>query len=92
MKIQIISFNHQELKNGDGYEYFYSKLDSPKTFDAFDLNLINLQQSSLWNSNSNSIETINSIRDFVTLETLIRGTKNSKTIVCFPQNYTFSYF
>lgn len=91
MKIQIISLNKSNLKNESGNEYIYSELGSPKTFDAYDVNIINLQDKSLWRNCHNSNAFIISINDFLTLKRLIKGAKKAKTIICFPQNYTFLY-
>ena len=89
MKIQIISLRKTNVKNEDGYEYTYSPIDEPKTFDAFDINFVSLQNESLWRYDCNSKRSINQLDDLKTLKQSIKEAKKSMTIVCLPQNYTF---
>lgn len=90
MRIQVIS-TRREIKQSESYSLVFSSINSPAAFDAHDLNIIDLQSNELWKNRSNSISTIDNINDFITLESLIKNAKKSKTIICFPQNHVFNY-
>lgn len=87
MKIQIIS-NTKNIKI-EGYEVIYSTLNNPKTFDSYDVNIIDLQNENLWKNEGNSFTTIKYIADFKTLQPLIESNQKSNTIIALPQNYIF---
>ena len=90
LKIQIIS-NKKTIKSNCN-KIFYSAFGSPKTFDLFDINIIDLQDENLWENNSNHDRGINRSPDLKSLSKLIDSSHKSKTIILFPQNYTFKYY
>lgn len=87
MKLQIIC-NTRNI-NAEGYEVVYSDLNNPSTFDAFNVNIIDLQNNCLWVNDETSISSINCIDDFKSLQILIEATTKSNIIIALPQNYTF---
>lgn len=89
MKIQIISLS-QSTKIQE-YENVYSNFDKPKTFDSFDVNIINLQSAEMWRNKEDNINSINNINDFKTLQGLIESSKKAQNIIFLPKNYTFMY-
>lgn len=91
MKIQVISYN-QNLIFDSKHECTYSSLNKPFSFDAFDLNIISLQTPQLWVNSGSSINFINDINDFLSLQNMIKSVKKSKVIICFPQNYSYKYY
>ncbi len=90
MKIQVISDN-AKIKYGKEHEYKYSSLGNPNSLDAFDLNIISLQTESLWVYDGGCTGSVNKMNDFKSLQPLISTVKKSKIIICFPQNYNYSY-
>lgn len=90
MKIQVISYD-KVIRYGEDYEYTYSSLNAPMSFDAFDLNIISLQTPGLWVYDGDSTTEINSVKDFESLHCMITATRKSTIIVCFPQNNMFHY-
>ena len=91
MKIQVISYN-QNLIFDSKHECTYSSLNKPFSFDAFDLNIISLQTPKLWVNSGSSLNFINDINDFLSLQNMIKSVKKSKVIICFPQNYSYKYY
>lgn len=90
MKIQVISLAKGE-KWGGGYDYTYTTFSAPNSFDAYDLNIIDLQEENIWRYRGTSASTIDDINDFRSLKTNLQNAKKSKIIVCFPQNYDYTY-
>lgn len=90
MNIQIISYSTQNIKC-EGYNIDCSTLNAPKAFDAYDVNIINLQSKGIWENNKDSKAGINQINDFESLGKLISTRKKSQVIVLLPQNYDFYY-
>ena len=89
--IQIIT------KNKKAYEGKFNKakvdilnFDEYKSFDLYDINIINLASNDLWNSNSTSGDSLNDKTDLVTLKKAIE-TSRKKVLICFPQNHQFKY-
>lgn len=95
MKIQILVNNtlHKDTyyKDEKGNEYKRSALSAPETFDAFDINIIDLQDPEIWRTRLHSIQTIDSVDDLISLKQLIIGSKKAVNIVCFPANYVFQF-
>lgn len=89
MKIQVISTNNKEIKKEKDYRIAFSKIDSPTTFDAFDINIIDLNNKDIWINDRDSNDRVNHTEDFVTLQKLIDRSIKSKTIICFPKNYSY---
>ena len=90
MKIQVISYD-KKIKYGNEHEYTYSSLNAPMSLDAFDLNIISLQSEDLWRYADVNKDSVDSIKDFQSLQPLITAIKKSKAIICFPKNYTYYY-
>lgn len=92
MRIQIISHKN-ELKNKfEDYELVYSTINSPKSFDEFDVNIISLQEKDIWSYNDYQIaDKVNCISDFSSLQCIINKAAKSKTIIAFPQNTYYKY-
>lgn len=88
LSIQIIS-NRQIIKTKN-YKITYAELNSPMTFDLFDINIIDLQDENLWRFMGSSPIRLNCSNDLVSLGKLISASK-SKTIILFPSNYSFLY-
>lgn len=88
LKIQIISNKHT-IKSDD-FQITNSSLSSPKTFDLFDINIISLQDESIWRNEGTNSSRINCSNDLKSLNKIIENTK-SKVIILLPLNYRYKY-
>lgn len=68
-----------------------SKLSEPMTFDMYEINIIDLCDSTIWREKEGKPASINCINDFVSLSKLISDFQKSKLIIAFPQNETLYY-
>ena len=90
MKIQIIS-NVQNIKCTD-CDITYSRLDKPKTLDSFDVNIVDLQDDSIWKNNDDNPLEINVSCDLISIQKNIETSRKAVNIILFPQNYSFKYW
>lgn len=92
MKVQVISYNNRLNNKFKDCDITYSSINSPKSFDEFDINIISLQESSIWENNNFEINnSINCIADFLSLQGIIKNSCSAKTILVFPINYNLKY-
>lgn len=94
MKIQIISYNCdcKNLFDKEDYDFTYTSLSSPQSFDMFDVNIISLQNPYIWRTKENSAKRIDCMNDIESIKTIVAGTHNAITIIVYPQNYDFKYY
>ena len=92
MKIQIISCDNA-LRNKFGTDgVIYSTINAPQSFDEFDINIISLQEESVWRNRGFDVqEKIDCLADLESLRCIIQNSVRSKTIVAFPQNTYYKY-
>lgn len=91
LNIQIISYAEQVI-NCKGYNIECSTFDAPKAFDAYDINIISLQNIEIWKNKELNQSQLNCIKDFKSLNALIKASQKSQIIVLLPINYNFSYY
>lgn len=89
-QIQVITYNGKDMKY-DGKVIKQNSLHDIQSLDEFDINVIDLSSSSLWEYQGASTETINSISDFISISEMIYDRKKSKLIILYPQNGYFRY-
>ena len=92
MKIQVISYSNALNNKFSDYEITYSSLNSPCSFDEFDINILSLQEERIWSYQEDSTSTIAAINDFNSIGTIVKNSKKSTIIFCYPQNVKFRYF
>ncbi len=85
MKIQLIT-NGSSIQTS--YDIEKITFSEPKSFDSFDVNIIDLQTPNLWVNENISKDQINILPDLKSLKKIIANTKNY-VIISLPQNYTF---
>ena len=90
MKVQIIG-NVQNIKCTD-CDITYSKLNAPKTLDSFDVNIVDLQDDSIWKNNDDNPLEINASCDLISIQKNIETSRKAVNIILFPQNYSFKYW
>lgn len=92
MKIQIISYSNKLINKFNDYDITYSTINSPKSFDEFDVNIISLQEDDIWTYHDYEIRnTVDCIEDFKSLQCIIQNSSYAKTILAFPINCNFRY-
>lgn len=90
--IQIIS-NRYNIKNiyNDNKKFIVSKFESPKSFDQYDINVIDLGFDEFWENQGTLCDKVNLILDFVHYLKMIETSEISQIIVVFPQNLKYRY-
>lgn len=86
MDIQYISNQKAKIQNVE-----CSTIDSPKSFDTFDVNIIDLNSREIWRNKNDNTRKINEINDFKNLNDMIKHSVKCKIIIVIPQNLVFSY-
>lgn len=88
MSIQLI--NLYKVNDGDFSVNEISNFSSPKSFDMFDINIIDLRSREIYrNKNSMNVIGIDCISDFVTINEMIANSKKAKFIFIYPKNIDF---
>lgn len=89
--IQIITKNVDMYKEKFfNNEVEFSNFNDYKSFDLYDINIINLDSSSLWECNSSRGDSLNDKSDLLTIKNAI-NTSRTKVLLFFPQNHYFRY-
>ena len=91
--IQIITDNNlikNELKNDD--RYTISDFKSPKAFDDFKLNVLDLSFDNLWRYGGRTGGSINMLNDLKHYYNIISNSNKTKTLVIIPQNIVYKYY
>ncbi len=75
-------------------KYVVSDFKSPKSFDEYEINVIDLSFDKLWRKDSTEkMDNINMSKDFLHYKKIIENTQNTKVLIIFPQNIRFfSYY
>lgn len=91
--IQIITYDTRSI--GTSYsdnDIVGSLINSPNSFDEFEINIIDLRSQYLWRNNDSDYKTVNCRNDFKSLKPIIYNSKRSDIIVMLPQNFEFRYY
>lgn len=90
--IQIITGNNQVINNfKNDNKYTISDFKSPKAFDDFELNILDLGFENLWRYEGRTNGGIRMINDLKHYNTIISNSNNSKILVIIPQNIVYRY-
>lgn len=88
MSIQLI--NLYKVNDGDFSVNEISNFSSPKSFDMFDINIIDLRSREIYrNKDSMKVIGIDCISDFITINEMIANSKKAKFIFIYPKNIDF---
>jgi hypothetical protein len=68
-----------------------SKFNEYKSFTNYDINLIMLNDDSIWRKNANTTSSIDITSDLYTIKKSIGEAKEKHCIIVFPKNYIFKY-
>ena len=87
MKIQIITIDG--IKTNESF--VFNKLNSPESFADYDINVINLSNTSVWEYNGGDATHINCHQDIESMVKMLKITK-SNALIILPQNVTYRYY
>lgn len=89
--IQIITNNAYKIKPLiNNTQIIFSEYGNYKSFDLYDVNIINLSDADLWHNKGSSTDSIDEKGNLVHIKKSIE-TCNSKILVIMPQNYNYQY-
>lgn len=90
MKIQIISYSTIFKINDPHISCTISTFERPKSFDEFDINVIDLNNSNLWGLNSEYQKCTEAVYHFKTLKGIMKNSNRSIFIILMPTNIKVS--
>ncbi|OUT14999.1 hypothetical protein B9N63_01525 [Campylobacter concisus] len=90
MKIQIISYSTIFKINDPHISCTISTFERPKSFDEFDINVIDLNNSNLWGFNSEYQKCTEAVYHFKTLKGIMKNSNRSIFIILMPTNIKVS--
>lgn len=90
MKIQIISYSTIFKINDPHISCTISTFERPKSFDEFDINVIDLNNSNLWGLNSEYQKCTEAVYHFKTLKGIMKNSNRSIFIILMPANIKVS--
>ena len=90
MKIQIISYSTIFKINDPHISCTISTFECPKSFDEFDINVIDLNNSNLWSFNSKYQKCTEAVYHFKTLKGIMKNSNRSIFIILMPTNIKVS--
>ena len=92
--IQYICFDPSQLDESfqDKKDILISTFSKPRSFDQFDINVLDLNNKSIWINKKEPSETsIDCKNDLKRLGQMISNSKDAAIIIVFPQNLTYQY-
>ena len=89
MKVQLVNLNGKNDSNFVVEEI--NKFSSPKSFDMFDINIIDLRLEYIYRTHESLEDYINIsyLHDFLTINEMIANSKKAKFIFIYPKNINF---
>lgn len=87
MKIQLLSY-----RNGfDKYSVVHNNMDTPHTFDSFDVNIVDLNDKNIFVNKDTDQKNINKKVEVQQLKKIIESSNRSISVVILPQNMNYDY-
>ena len=90
MKIQIISYSTIFKINDPHMSYTISTFEHPKSFDEFDINVIDLNSPNLWSFSPEYQKCTEAVYHLKTLKEIMRNSKRGIFIIIMPANIKVS--
>ncbi|MDR2099205.1 MAG: hypothetical protein LBP40_00060 [Campylobacteraceae bacterium] len=87
MIIQLISYKTIISK-----DIKCSNFNNPQSPDDFNINIIDLNNDSIWRWNSDNSNTIDNFNDFTDISKMISGSKKTKIVIVYPQNHNCLFY
>lgn len=88
--IQILTYSGKK-DNLEGVNVVINNFHDALSLDEFDINIIDLKDSNIWKNSANNSDTVNVIKDLISLSIMISQSIKSNIIIIYPQNITYSY-
>lgn len=99
MKVQIITYDGSKIRNSSDKAmtsetalFETTTLNAPMSPDMYDINVIDLNHSNLWEHIGTDTASINKINDLRSLNTMLSRAKHAVTIIVLPGNLTYKYW
>jgi len=89
--IQMLTYSGKESAF-DGPDIVINKIHDAQSLDEFDINIINLNDCALWRNSNDGKNTIDEIKDLISLSSMIQNSIKTEIIIIFPQNLEYYYF
>lgn len=89
MKVQLVTVSGRNY--GEFYVEEVNTFSSPKSFDMFDVNIIDLRAGLIYvnGEDNNDFSSIDCINDFLTMNNMIINSRKSKFLFIYPRNVKF---
>lgn len=88
--IQILNYSG-ENKNFEGKNIEINSIHDAKSLDDFEINIIDLNDTKIWQYKGSMPGEINIIADIISLSAMISNSSRAKIIILFPQNVIYQY-
>lgn len=89
MTVQIIGEGWGNRIGFDGITQ--SPLSLPRSLDEFDVNIISLNDSNLWENNGDGYQHVNCFNDLKSVANMVKNRTKSIVVYVMPKNFTFYY-
>ena len=88
--IQLLTYNGSN-KMFEGDDIDIHKIHDARSPDDYSINVIDLDNESIWQNKENSIKKINCIKDLKSLSIMMNSSEKSNIVIILPQNRPFKY-
>ncbi len=89
MNIQIISNDNLTIETR--HKVVNSSFNEPKSLDAYDINIISLQDKGIWVHKGQNYGRVDIINHFRSIKEILENSNKAINIVALPQNYSLRY-
>ena len=89
--IQLLTYNGLN-KMFEGDDIVIHKIHDARSPDDYSINVIDLDDESIWQNKENSIKKINCINDLKSLSIMMNSSEKSNIVIILPQNILFKYY
>jgi len=87
-RIQYIAY---QLKRETIEDVTISRIEAPESLDAFDLNIIDLNDRLIWCCSKPAGDTVNCIQDIYNINRMIEHSKHTNYLILLPAGLTYHY-
>lgn len=89
--IQMLTCNKQD-KNFEGHDMVINTFHDAQSLDEFEINIVNLNDSTVWRNRANDKEKVDIRNDLISLSSMIQNSSSTRIIIAFPQNLNYKYY
>lgn len=88
--IQILNYS-RENKELCGNGVKINSIHDAESLDSYEINVIDLTDKDMWKNRSYNRNSIDSIKDLISLSIMLENSRRAKNIILLPQNIKFCY-